>query len=101
MSVSGFSFWMHGWNRSCVLEHVDTSISESGFRYVIEPYTLYLVFNILGLYIEKSNGVWGMRRENDVRPFLTKIHDDTSDPNSPFGVYVSFRMNQTVYFTQM
>jgi len=106
MSVSGFSFWLHGWNRAYTLENVDTSVSETGFRYILKPYTLYFFIGIIGLCIEKRNGVWGMRRECDDEPILAKVithnkHATDMDPDSPFGTYVFLDDNETTaYFRE-
>lgn len=98
MIVSNFPFWLQGWNSSdYVPEHVDESVSETRVRYVLKPYTLYFIFDIVGLYIEMRNGIWGMRRACDDRPFITKVPDN--DDTCPFGIYMSPR-HDAVYFRE-
>lgn len=84
--VTGLPFMLQGWNN---VYHLTAEISDGCPVYRLNPYTLYLFIDIIGVRILRIDGVWCMQRDCDDHPMYSiKKYGDKNQPD-PFGYWSS------------
>ncbi len=83
IQVSGFTFFMHGWNR----KYYKSSRESDGCPvYLLDPYMLYWVIPIIGMMVYRENGIWRLKMIEDcLAPYRKKSEDIPQ--SDPFGEY--------------